>query len=311
MLENIKKPMIRPWILLISTWLAGFVVMACGELNSFQSLSNDETTEVRRQRSKRAGEPVSPVSQSSNIAVEQAPIVPTSTGDQEAIVENEAGVDPRLATDTSQEADDKDVAEAEANADDDPMEGDNKDEIIKKIENSGAGFQAKDIALLNSSVRSCLGDGMLTVQPTMLLPATPGSGNGTPSVDGRIQFLFATRYQPGDNIIDVEKNNLVDISGGSRTGIAADTLSDTYLRSLETIGNVVAHNCDVNKPECACATKDDAMKMLTRCLPGLDPAKIEMQKTAEAMANVCATGPSGMRKVISSFISSYAFANAR
>lgn len=184
--------------------------------------------------------------------------------------------------------------------------------VVKPIDNSGANFQAKDVALLKSSVESCMGAGMTTVQATMLLPDINGAGSTqTADAEGRLKFLLPKKYAAGQDVIDGEKTNLVDTSGGARTGIAADSLTDTYLRALETIGNVVAHNCDAAKEECKCATKDDAFALLKRCLPGLDPETIEMDQSAQALSAVCAQGPGGMRTAIASFIASYAFANAR
>lgn len=181
----------------------------------------------------------------------------------------------------------------------------------KTIDNSGANFQVKDVALLRSSIGSCMGDGMLAIAADMLLPTNLNAPQAD-LPDAKIRFLLPSQYVAGDDILEKEKRNLVDTSTGARTGIAADSLTDTYLRSLETIANVVAHNCTPDKPECQCATKDQAREMLTRCLPGLDPETKEMDEAAEMMGLVCAdNGPKGMRKAIASMLSSYAFAASR
>jgi len=180
----------------------------------------------------------------------------------------------------------------------------------KEIDNSGANFQVKDVLLLKSSLDSCVGPGMTTVKAEMLLP-TDLNAQVAALPDGKIRFLLPTQYQDGQNIVDRESGNLVDEANGTRTSTTADSLTDTYLRSLETIANVVAHNCSLANPNCKCATKDDARAMLERCLPGLDPETKEMDEAAEMLGLVCADGAPGMRKAIASMISSYAFAQAR
>lgn len=228
--------------------------------------------------------------------------------------EQPVGTEEQTSTDSSVATDDdlsmEDLVDSGAETDT-GTETDNGSSL-KKIDNSGASFQAKDIALLRSSVASCMGDGMTIVQTTMLLPkTTSGAGNNTPDANGRIQFLLPIKYKVGEDIIELEKLNLVDVSGGARTGVTADALTDTYLRSLETIANVVAHNCDLSKPACDCSTKDAAHGLLSRCLPGIAPDTVEIHAAADAMAAICTMGSGGMRKAIASFLSSYAFANAR
>jgi len=126
-----------------------------------------------------------------------------------------------------------------------------------------------------------------------------------------LRFLLATQYKVGDDVIDKESGNLVDVASGARTNIAADSLTDTYLRSLETIGNVVAHNCTSKNPNCQCGSKDEALEMMTKCLPGLNPNTVEMNDSAALLGAICGENVEGMRKAISSLISSYAFAVAR
>ncbi len=178
----------------------------------------------------------------------------------------------------------------------------------KTIDNSGADFQVKDIILLRSSVDSCMGKDMLKISDEML--RTTGAADPT---DSRVRFLLPTQYVAGDDILEKERGNMVDTATGSRAGIAADALTDTYLRSLETVSNVIAHNCTLDKEECKCQTTDLARAMLTRCLPGLDPETKEMAEAAEMLGLVCAEteGAKGMRKAIASMLSSYAFASAR
>lgn len=199
-------------------------------------------------------------------------------------------------------------------------DGENQDEDIagdeeeqnrftRRVDNSGASFQVKDVSLLRSSIDSCMGPDMLVVSAEMLLP--PGTGTLPALGDNKIRFLLPTQYVDGDDVLDKERGNMVDQGSSVRTGISADSLTDTYLRSLETVANVIAHNCTADRQECQCSTKDLARDMLTRCLPGLDPETQEMDDAAEMLGLVCADGTKGMRKAIASMLSSYAFASAR
>lgn len=184
--------------------------------------------------------------------------------------------------------------------------------LQKTISNSAPNFQVKDIELLRNSIVSCVGPGMTLVDESMMINGTqPSSNEPTTSADGRIRFLFSQKIKRGEDIIDYERINLVESGGGSRTSTSADTISDTYLRALESIANVIAHNCDSGKELCSCATKADAEAFLTRCLPALNPKSAMFISAAEAMAKTCSDGPAGMRSAIASFIASYAFANAR
>ncbi|MBM4251514.1 MAG: hypothetical protein FJ146_06050 [Deltaproteobacteria bacterium] len=181
--------------------------------------------------------------------------------------------------------------------------------VQRDISSSGAGFQVKDVMLLRSSVESCVGPDMLKVTTDMLMPDNLSS---TPKgADGRIRFLLPIQYASNDDIIDKERGNLLDLEAGSRTSVSADGLTDTYLRSLETIGNVVAHNCAPNNPNCSCAGKEQALAMMTRCLPGINPNTIEMTESAALLGAICAEGVDGMRTAVASLIASYAFALAR
>jgi hypothetical protein len=191
----------------------------------------------------------------------------------------------------------------------------------RTIDNSGQ-LQVKDVVLLKNSIKSCMGEGMTTIHGGMLLPKLDAGGApaGEPAqpalklTQGDVKFAFllpTDANKEGADIVDVERTNLVDLSHSSRTSIASDSLTDTYLRSMEIIANVVAFNCDASKKECSCGTKELAQEMLTRCLPSLDPHTKEMEEAATMLGNVCKKGDSGMRKAIASMIASYAFAAAR
>jgi hypothetical protein len=182
-------------------------------------------------------------------------------------------------------------------------------QVTKNIERSNS-FQVKDVALLRNSVESCMGLGFLAITEDMLLPATV-TAVSEPLKDDRIRFLLPSLYKVGDDIIDKERGNLVDLSGSGRTSVTADGLTDTYLRSLEAVANVVAHHCSLDTPECQCGTKPQAKVLLSRCLPGLDPDTKEMDDASEMLGLVCSEGAKGMRKAIASMIASYAFAASR
>jgi hypothetical protein len=190
-------------------------------------------------------------------------------------------------------------------------EGEQKNKVTKGIDNSGAAFQVKDVALLRSSIGSCMGAEKLLVTADMLIPVGQAGDSLPDNADGRFRFLLGNNYAVGDDIIDKERNSLVDFSLGNRTGISSDSLTDTYLRSLETIANVVSHYCDANVEVCKCGTKDEAKVVLQRCLPGIDPNSEKIDYASLLIYEECKEGNSGVRKAIASLLSSYAFASAR
>lgn len=189
--------------------------------------------------------------------------------------------------------------------------GNNTGRVTKGIEGTGAGFQVKDVALLRSSINSCMGEGRLTITDDMLIPVGQNSLSVPDLPDGRYRFLLGNSYEAGEDIIEKERGNLVDYSQGNRTAITSDSLTDTYLRSLETIANVVAHSCDGSNEMCKCGTKDEAKVLLERCLPGIDPNSEKMDFASLIVSEECAEGEVGVRRAIASLLSSYAFAAAR
>lgn len=177
-----------------------------------------------------------------------------------------------------------------------------------EISNSGGTFQLKNTALLRSSIVSCFGPDVQIIRSDMLIPqngVSPPVGS-----DGRIRFLLPT-YRDGDDIIEVEKISLVDPDTGSRSAVTADSLTATYLRSLSLIGDVVAHNCSAANPLCACDTPAAALEMLSRCVPSIDPKTEEARDASLMLSSVCSSGEAGMRRAVSSLISSYSFGLSR
>ena len=190
-------------------------------------------------------------------------------------------------------------------------EGDLKNKVTKGIESSGAAFQVKDVALLRSSIGSCMGAEKLLVTSGMLIPVGQTGDSLPDNSDGRFRFLLGNSYAVGDDIIEKERSSLVDFSLGNRTGISSDSITDTYLRSLETIANVVAHYCDADAELCKCGSKDDAKVILQRCLPGIDPGSEKIDYASLLIFEECKEGNTGVRRAIASLLSSYAFASAR
>jgi len=190
-------------------------------------------------------------------------------------------------------------------------EDEEKNKVTKGIDSSGASFQVKDVALLRSSIGSCMGAEKLLVTEDMLIPVGQAGDTLPNNADGRYRFLLGNSYAIGDDIIEKERASLVDFSLGNRTGISSDSLTDTYLRSLETIANVVAHYCDANVEICKCGTKEEAKVVLQRCLPGIDPNSEKINYASLLIYEECKDGDSGIRRAIASLLSSYAFASAR
>lgn len=186
-----------------------------------------------------------------------------------------------------------------------------KGKVTKGIESSGSSFQVKDVALLRSSIASCMGAEKLIITEDMLIPVGEVGDQLPDNPDGKFRFLLGNSYQAGDDIVEKERKNLVDFSTGNRTGITSDGLTDTYLRSLETIANVVAHYCDSSVEVCKCGTKEEARVVLERCLPGIDPESDKIDYASLLIYEECKEGDSGVRRAIASLLSSYAFASAR
>lgn len=184
----------------------------------------------------------------------------------------------------------------------------NDDETLVEIASSGGSFQLKNVNLLKNSVQTCVGPDMTKISSDMII--VRDGVNPPPGADGRMRFLLPT-YKEGDDIVDAEQGSLVNPESGVRTSVVADSLTDTYLRSLVLIGDVVAHNCSISNPLCVCDTAAAAKDMLLRCAPSLDPSSQQVNDAAVMLGLICAEGPSGMRRAVSSIISSYAFALAR
>jgi hypothetical protein len=173
------------------------------------------------------------------------------------------------------------------------------------LENSGLVIQMKNLNQLRSSIASCLGQDKLDISSSMISTGT------VPEKDGQIRFLGSSDFKVGEDILDAESKSLVDLEYGQRSTIVGDGATATYLRSLALVADVVAHNCTPDDPKCKCATREDANAMLNRCVPALDPNSEGFKAGVEMMYYVCAENAFGMRKAVSSLISSYAFGMAR
>ena len=90
----------------------------------------------------------------------------------------------------------------------------------------------------------------------------------------------------------------------------ADSVLELY-RHHGGIANVVAHNCALDNPLCQCDEKEKVIGLFKRCMPGVDPETKEVDDAATRLTETCSDGAKGMREVIATLLSSYAFASAR
>jgi hypothetical protein len=161
----------------------------------------------------------------------------------------------------------------------------------------------------------CFGADYTQLSSDMLLPSDlkPMAANEK----GRRPFLLPNKYQLtpvglGNSILSLEAKNLFEPNDVSRTSTGSDGITDTYLRALEVVGDVVAHNCDFNNPYCQCNTAESAKSMMKRCLPNLSPEGTAMIEATNVLFETCKSDKlEDRRKAISSLIGSYAFAAAR
>ena len=214
-----------------------------------------------------------------------------------------------------------------------------------EVSDSLVSLQVKGPALLESSLEACLGGVSLRLVPEMFSIyafSSPGAALDF-AAEGKVAFLsgdseyLKNRVTParvsgqasvpstftfvGDlppKILELEAANLSDSAAGSREAAAADTLTDRYLRALEVVGQVAAHNCSlVTGSKCDCTTVEAAQSMLERCLPVVAMTAEKLNETAALMAQQCTTGANdadkkmNQRKVIAALVSSYAFAARR
>jgi len=178
--------------------------------------------------------------------------------------------------------------------------------IIRNTAGIGTRHQAKNLSQLRSSVDACFGPGMTTIKASMLLAT-----NGAPpaaGTDGRAPFLARATHPEGSDVLSVESAFLLDPARSDRFGVDADAIAAPYLRALETVANVVAHNCEPTSASCDCGSVAKAKDLMARCLPGFDPASAAFTHAARVLAAQCAAGPAGFREAIASLVASYAFA---
>jgi hypothetical protein len=179
--------------------------------------------------------------------------------------------------------------------------------ISRDLTDSGARFQVKRLTLLRASIENCLGSNVTRIAESMFIADNPVN------MAGRVRFFTPGKYVIGSDILDIEKSNLEGRQEGTRTVATADGIeeSDSYLRSLGIVADVVAHNCDFTTSNCKCSTEETALAMLQRCLPNVDPSTIQFKDVAASFSKTCSAGEYQNRKAIASLISSYAFAQAR
>ncbi len=207
-----------------------------------------------------------------------------------------------------------------------------------EVDDSLAALQVKSTLLLRATIDECFGkststqlrrdmfaaDAFLTPaesqsfaalgkkqfisvgSPYMSYVVVTTTGSGTAAVS---TVDFAGSKAP--DVLEIEAPKMEDLSGAGRATAAADFLSDRYLRSLESVGQVVAHNCNLDAQACNCNTVDLATAMLRRCLPLIDLGSAQFLEAAKQMAAQCAAGPLQTRQAIAALVGSYAFSIRR
>lgn len=207
------------------------------------------------------------------------------------------------------------------------------------INSSLVGIQVKNPVLLKASLAACFG----SASSTLLLPDmfvshdfltiidenefsnsgrkqflgklspymryTRVIGNDSNNGNGRTRVEFVSAEIP--DVVEIESENLASTAGTARTAAAVDLLSDRYLRSLETVAQVIAHNCDLSKSNCQCDSPEKAAAMLRRCLPLVAMSEEKISEVASSMSKTCSESSFGTRQSIAALIASYSFAVRR
>ncbi len=186
------------------------------------------------------------------------------------------------------------------------------DPVTQKIVKTSGGFdnrlRVKNLRQLRAAIHACVGDGLTAVDASMHLTTAGGVALAPPDGEGRFAFLNPTRFPAGADVLDLEGAFLLDPDRAERFAADADSLSAPFLRALENVANVVAHNCDLRTKSCSCGTLEAAREMARRCLPAFKPDEAAMVAAIEALATTCSAGAAGARKAIASLVASYAFA---
>ena len=206
------------------------------------------------------------------------------------------------------------------------------------VDDSLAALQVKSTLLLRATIDECFGKSTSTLLRKDMFAAdnflTPAEA-GTFTALGKKQFIstaspymsyvvvtttgsgtaaistvdFSGSKVP--DVLEIEAPKMEDLAGSGRATAAADFLSDRYLRSMESVGQVVAHNCNLASQTCNCNTVDLATAMLRRCLPLIDLGSAQFLEAAKQMATQCAVGPLQTRQAIAALVGSYAFSLRR
>ena len=198
-------------------------------------------------------------------------------------------------------------AEGEETIADEDSEG-GPTEVVQNISGLGA-FQVKSVDVLKSSIVTCFNNpDILSISEDMLIDDEAPAELG----NGRERFLIPKggSYVAGANIVDLERENLSG-DAGPVTGVRSDQLTDTYLRAVSVVADVVAHNCSANDPYCTCGSEQSATEMLARCLPSFSPNSDAFKSLAVQFAGHCGSTEKSQREAIASLIASYAFIKGR
>lgn len=200
------------------------------------------------------------------------------------------------------------------------------------VDDSLASLQVKSTVLLRATIEECFGKATSTFLRRDMYAADSFLTNAEKVAfeqQGKAKFISKESPYMGfvqvstdanpvvtfsgavPDVLVIEAPRLEDLSGSGRANASADSLSDRYLRSMETVGQVVAHNCDLESQGCKCNSLELATAMLSRCMPLIEVEPTQLREAAKQMATQCASGPLGTRRAIAALVGSYAFALRR
>ncbi len=197
-----------------------------------------------------------------------------------------------------------------------PTPTEKSDIQVLTVELDSQNIQVKNLNLLKDSVNSCVGQGFTTIQASMFQSKILPNTNSSESQD-RIRFLTPNEFPVGEDIFEINSiiERLVDTNKNNRFTSVADSVSFTYLSTLQLIGDIVAHNCSSSIGTCQCSSRVAAAGLVSRCFPFLNQQTEQFNETVDNIKAICEQesidGIPGFRVAIASIISSLAFAISR
>ena len=195
--------------------------------------------------------------------------------------------------------------------------GKHSDVLNRDIVSNGANFQVKSSEQILRSIEVCLGAGVTTILPEMILgntvpPAAQVAGQPPPPPPPPA-FLDQS-FAPIAGKKDVVRAQAIVMDGEQaalRAGVRADGASFPYLTALINIANAVSYNCEKERQSgdktglCKCETPEKASELLERCLPNVNNNTVEFKALQLEFAQKCALD---RKAALASLIGSYAFA---